>query len=534
MRRKRRTEWKRRQGGQAFLDHAVVHICAGKGGDGCVAFHREKFVPYGPPSGGSGGRGGDVYIMATPHLTTLSSVPTRVHAPNGGTGQGSWQNGKNAPPFVIKVPVGTIVRQLPRDDPRSSKDEIDMEAEMLDALDPDERRTKLRELRWVHYPRAEDDNVERQDFKDAERLVYREERERRLMQQRRLLQTIYLDLDKPDSSLEERDPNSPLGLRRPDSLGHLIASGGSGGVGNTHFLTLTNRSPKWATRGWEGERVTLSLELKLLADVALVGMPNAGKSTLLRALSGGRAKTEIAGYAFTTLNPVVAVIRVADDGSFEGSNGLVHEETWLEEQREQALIKQGLLADARTRNQRDDAGADPLDTLESFRFTVADNPGLIAEASADIGLGHSFLRSIERSNALAYVVDLSAPAPWDDLSVLRDEIEKYKPGLSPKARIVLANKADLLGGQAGQEDAEAVREAKEKLRKLEEFVEKEMRTPVQDGEGSVLDKRTLDVVPISAKYSMNLQKVVNLMRSYVEDARAGGIQPSSGPQASSS
>lgn len=525
LRRKRRTEYKRRQGGQSFLDHVIVHVRGGRGGDGCVAFHREKFKPYGPPSGGNGGRGADVYIQASPHLTTLSSVPTRIRGPPGGNGQGTWQHGKNAPPLVIKVPLGTIVRELPRDDLRRSKDEYEAEAEALEELDPEERKKKIRERRWVHYPMHEDENVGRDTFRDAERALVREERERRWHRRQRQAQSIYLDLDRPDEAEDAVDPNAPLGSRRHEPMGHLIAAGGTGGVGNPHFLSAANRSPKFATRGCDGERVSLSLELKLLADVGLVGMPNAGKSTLLRALSGGRARTEVAGYAFTTLNPVVAVIRVADDGSFDGSEGRVYDETRVEEQRDREMLESGALADAATRNQRlehDAAGEEDRHTaLEAFRFTVADNPGLIEEASLNVGLGHSFLRSIERSHALVYVVDLSSPAPWDDLRVLRDEIEMYKPGISPKARMVLANKADLLGGAEGQENADAVLEAREKLRTLEAFVEREMAVAVQDVEGNVVGRHKLDVVPISAKYSMNLRKVVGLMRGYVEEARTG-------------
>ncbi|PCH37480.1 GTP-binding protein Obg/CgtA [Wolfiporia cocos MD-104 SS10] len=519
LRRKRRTEWKRRQGGQTFLDHAIIHIRAGKGGDGCVAFHREKYKPYGPPSGGNGGRGADVYIQATSSLTTLASVPTRVRGEAGGTGQGLWQNGRNAQPYIIRVPLGTIVRELGRDDPRRTKDEYEAEAEALEGLEGEERIRAMRARRWVHYPSSEDDNLERSAFREAERALYQRERQRRAAWRLRMSQPIYLDLTSPDE-VKERDVNAPLGLRRHEPPGHLIAAGGYGGAGNPHFLSADNRSPKFASRGHDGERISLSLELKLLADVGLVGMPNAGKSTLLRALSGGRAKTEVAGYAFTTLNPVVAVIQVAEDGSFTGTDGAVYDETWVEEQYEKELLESGALADARTRNQRtegESAQDDLYGPLEAFRFTVADNPGLIEEASADIGLGHSFLRSIERSLALAYVVDLSAPAPWDDLRVLRDEIEKYKPGISPKARLVLANKADLLGG--GEEDPEAVQEAKEKLKKLEEFVAQDMAVQVQDAEGNVIGERQLDVVPISAKYSLNLRKVVHLMRDYVAEAR---------------
>ncbi|KAI0692717.1 hypothetical protein BC835DRAFT_1416373 [Cytidiella melzeri] len=517
--RRRRTEWKRRQGKENFLDHVIIHIRGGKGGDGCVAFHREKFKPYGPPSGGNGGNGGDVYILPTPHLTTLSSVPTRVRAANGGHGHGTWQNGKNGAPTIIRVPLGTIVRQLPADDPRRAKDEFEAEEEGMEGMDIEEKRKKLRAMRWMHYPDYEDENVERDAFKEAERQMYKEERERRLVRRMRARNLITLDLDRVEETAEARDPNAPLGTGKKESMGHLLARGGVGGYGNPHFLGPDNRSPKFATRGTEGERISLSLELKLLADVGLVGMPNAGKSTLLKAITGGRAKTEVAGYAFTTLNPIVGVVRVRDDGTFEGwDEGRVVDETREEELREREKLEAGDFADALTRNQKvareTDWGYEQSDaTFEEFRFTVADNPGLISQASDNVGLGHSFLRSIERSPALVYVVDLSAPAPWDELAVLRDELEKYKVGMSAKARLVIANKADLLGGTGG--DADAVREAKEKLVRLQEFVNKEMA--ISDGEGGVT--RHLDVVPISAKFSMNLRKVVTLMQGYVQEAR---------------
>ncbi|TFK31864.1 GTPase [Crucibulum laeve] len=517
-RRRRKTEWKRRQRGQTFLDHVIVSIRAGKGGDGCAAFHREKFKPFGPPSGGNGGRGGDVYLLPTSELTTLSSITTKIRGENGQHGQGTWQNGRAGEPLIVKVPLGTVVRELPRDDPRRAKDEWEAEAESLEGLDPTEKMEKMRERRWVHYPQYQEANVERDSFKDAETELYKTERQRKYASWKRLHENpIQLDLEKAETL--ERPVDAPLGTKHQDWLGHLVATGGAGGLGNPHFTSQVNRSPKFATRGHEGERVTLALELKILADIGLVGIPNAGKSTLLRALTGGRAKTEIAGYAFTTLNPVVGIVRVAEDGTFEGSlsDNAVHDETLIEDQQERERMERGEYANALTRNQLSsekietaDSTVRPgyyFDLYEKFRFTIADNPGLILRASENVGLGHSFLRSMERSLALVYVVDLSGPSPWEELSILREELEKYQPGMSAKARMVIANKADLL---AGDGDAAAVEEAKEKLKKVQEFVREEMVLP---------DGRVMDVVPTSAKFSQNLTKVVKFMQGYVEEAR---------------
>ncbi|KII91768.1 hypothetical protein PLICRDRAFT_38606 [Plicaturopsis crispa FD-325 SS-3] len=514
-RRKRKTEWKRRQRGQSFLDHVVVNIRGGKGGDGCVAFHREKFKPFGPPSGGNGGHGGAVHILPTPHLTTLSSVPKRIRGVPGGNGQGTWQNGRAGPPTVIRVPLGTVVREIPVGDPRRAKDEWEAEEEALAELSEEDKVKKRRERRWVHYPLYEEANQERDSFKDAEKAMARQERERKWDRRQRAETPLFLDLDKAEDTAVADD--APLGTGHREPLGHLVASGGIGGLGNPHFLSQINRSPKFATRGHEGERVTLELELKLLADVGLVGMPNAGKSTLLRALTGGRVKSEVASYAFTTLNPVVGIVRVAEDGTFEGNvhGPVVYEDTVLEQERERALMASGAYADALTRNQApaDVYGAGHrFDIVEAFRFTIADNPGLISRASENVGLGHSFLRSMERSLALVYVVDLSGPAPWDELRVLREELEKYQPGMSGKARMVIANKADLLAGDNTEDE---VVEARAKLARLEDFVRREMGVQSDGDEGA----RALAVVPTSARHSQNLTKVVGLMRTYVQEAR---------------
>lgn len=480
----------------------------GTGGDGCVAFHREKFVPYGPPSGGNGGRGGDVYICPTPHLTTLSSVPKRIRGNVGASGQGSFQNGRQGAPLVIKVPLGTVVRELTGSDPRRAQNEWEAEEESYKGMDLEERKRKWTEKRWVHYPEFEGDNSERDDFKTAEYDLRMAEREMRIVRRVREANPISLDLDRMAQS--ERPVDAPLGTGRQEERGFLIASGGAGGYGNPHFMRQDNRSPKWATRGYEGERVTLALELKLLADVGLVGMPNAGKSTLLRALTGGRAKSEVASYAFTTLNPVVGVVRVAEDGTLMGgsSQEMVHDETWAEEQRERELMESGAYADALTRNQGRHQHEEDDDIVERFRFTIADNPGLLSGASDNVGLGHSFLRSMERSLALVYVVDFSAPDPWNQVAILRDELETYKPGMSDQARMVIANKADLLAQDGDPEEVEA---ARQKLQRLEDFVRREMVSA---------KGRTLDVVAISGKYSQNLRRVAKLMEEYVEEARS--------------
>ncbi|KAK7017559.1 GTPase of the mitochondrial inner membrane that associates with the large ribosomal subunit [Paramarasmius palmivorus] len=466
----------------AFLDHLIITIRGGSGGDGCAAFHREKFLPFGPPSGGNGGRGGDIYVLPSTHVTSLAGIPKKLVGEKGSNGQGTWQNGKNGQPVVLRVPVGTIVRELGPEDTRRAKDEWEAEEEALEGLEGEEREEKMRERRWVHYPRYAEANVERDTFKDAEKALYREERERKWARKRRA--PVYLDLDTaPDESVDE---DAPLGLPRTNNLGHLVARGGAGGLGNPHFASSVNRSPKFATRGQPGERITLELELKLLADIGLVGVPNAGKSTLVRALTGGRSRTTVAGYEFTTLNPVVGVVRVSEDGTLMGGEPGVIEETRVEEEKEKQRIRDGEYAPTQRYN---------TNLKEAYRFTISDNPGLIHQSSANVGLGHSFLRAIERSLALVYVVDFSEPAPWEQLGVLKEELEAYKEGMSGKARMVVANKADLQGEEEG----------KEKLRKLEEYVKEQL------GEG-------IDVVPVSAKYSLNLKRVVGLMKGYVESA----------------
>jgi GTP-binding protein len=287
-----------------FVDEATIDIVAGNGGSGCMSFRREKFIPFGGPNGGDGGRGGSVYAVGDRNLNTLIDFryARRHEARNGEAGRGSDQFGAAAEDIVLRMPVGTIIKD------------------------------------------AETDEVL------AELLV-------------------------PDEKV-------------------LLAKGGDGGFGNLHFKTSTNRAPRQKTPGWPGEQRKLRLELRVLADVGLLGMPNAGKSTLITAVSNARPK--IADYPFTTLHPNLGVVRVAPEQS----------------------------------------------------FVVADVPGLIEGAAEGAGLGHTFLRHLQRTNLLLHLVDM---APFDDsvdpvaqARAIVAELKKYDPALHAKPRWLVLNKLDMV------------------------------------------------------------------------------------------
>jgi GTP-binding protein len=287
-----------------FVDEATIDIAAGDGGAGCVSFRREKFIPFGGPNGGDGGRGGSVWATADRNINTLIDYryARRHEAKNGEPGRGSDQFGAAADDIVLRMPVGTIVS----------------------------------------------------DAETGEVLV----------------------------ELLEHDVKV------------LLAKGGDGGFGNLHFKTSTNRSPRQKTPGWPGEKKKLKLELRVLADVGLLGMPNAGKSTLIAAVSNARPK--IADYPFTTLHPNLGVVRAGPERS----------------------------------------------------FVVADIPGLIEGASEGAGLGHQFLRHLQRTRLLLHVVDL---APFDEgvdpvkqARAIVAELKKYDPALHAKPRWLVLNKLDMI------------------------------------------------------------------------------------------
>jgi GTP-binding protein len=291
-----------------FVDEVDIHVTAGHGGRGCLAFRREKYVPRGGPSGGDGGRGGSIYIVASPHHNTL--INFRYHpefdAERGGHGEGSNRTGRNGEDLVLEVPVGTLV-----------------------------------------YDRTGAPDI-------PPRLV--------------------ADLSHAGDRV-------------------LVAKGGRGGLGNAHFATSTNRAPRKVQPGEAGEEKFLRLELKLLADVGLVGFPNAGKSTLISRISAARPK--IADYPFTTLTPNLGVVALSDDRS----------------------------------------------------FVVADVPGLIEGAHRGLGLGHQFLRHLERTKVLIHLVDVSGGTgrdPVQDMDTVRRELELFDASLAAKPQLVAANKIDAL------------------------------------------------------------------------------------------
>ncbi|MCE2910852.1 MAG: GTPase ObgE [Rubrivivax sp.] len=287
-----------------FVDEAVIDVAAGHGGAGCVSFRREKFIPFGGPNGGDGGRGGSVWAVADRNINTLIDYryARRHEAANGEPGRGADQFGAAGADIELRMPVGTIVTDL-------------------------DAGTVLVEL-LEHGQRA------------------------------------------------------------------LLAKGGDGGFGNLHFKSSTNRSPRQKTPGWPGEARKVRLELRVLADVGLLGMPNAGKSTLVAAVSNARPK--IADYPFTTLYPRLGVVRLGPERS----------------------------------------------------FVIADIPGLIEGASEGAGLGHQFLRHLQRSRLLLHLVD-AAPLDEDtdpvvQVRAITAELKKYDPTLAAKPRWLVFNKIDMV------------------------------------------------------------------------------------------
>ena len=344
-----------------FADKCTVSIASGSGGHGCVSFLREKFIPAGPPNGGDGGTGGSIYIQAVKEETSPHKIARRgiVRAGRGRNGSGKSKGGQRGEDIVLQVPVGTVVREVSRQQKRPQRtDHFDSN------IDSEDAPGQWRRDQWVVYPTSTPSEFSRVEFPR-------------------------LPKNRP-SDLSHLEPSAPVALDLSDHMEKpmLLIAGAVGGLGNPHFVNEQMPRPKMASKGEKGSTVTLELELKLLADVGFVGMPNAGKSTLLRALSKSRSR--VGDWAFTTLHPNIGTL-ILDDN-------------------------QG----------RPKVEAYQPDGTRRTQISIADIPGLVAGAHLDKGLGHSFLRHIERAKVLAFVVDLNQLDAVEALKQLWFELQQFE------------------------------------------------------------------------------------------------------------
>jgi GTP-binding protein len=348
-----------------FVDEIKIYARAGHGGKGCVAFSREKYRPKGGPSGGNGGRGGDVILEADHDLNNLIAqyFQPRLIAQPGQGGLGKGMDGHAGKDLVIKVPCGTLVWRLEHDSGLPG--------------DPAEEEA------------AEEPNP------SAKALPVSTSR-RPLLQLATGERGLEVDLSRePDAAAGGPTGKPPHGELVTDLTQHgqrfVLCKGGRGGLGNRNFATATRQAPRFAQPGEPGDEGAFLFELRIIAEVGLVGYPNAGKSTLLTAIS--KARPKVAPYPFTTLHPQIGIVEYQD----------------------------------------------------FHRLTVCDVPGLIAGAHKNVGLGHAFLRHIERCKVLVLLLDMAGTdnrAPWDDYHSLLEELELYDPGLLERPRLVVANKMD--------------------------------------------------------------------------------------------
>jgi len=356
-----------------FIDSVKISARAGHGGNGCVALLREAFRPKGGPCGGDGGRGGDIILEACHDINNLIAqyYSPRIVAKNGLPGQGKGKTGKSGPTVVVKVPCGTTIWRLVNPE-KARIQEAYQRGSVSGQEDLSESEASFEETR------AADGMIRHQGSERA----------------------VEIDLEETQEEGTDSDPRLQKELAADlveDGQRFVLCRGGRGGLGNQHFANSKHQTPRFAQPGQPGDEGTFLLELRILAEIGLVGYPNAGKSTLLTAIS--KARPKIAAYPFTTLHPQIGVLEFSD----------------------------------------------------YHRITVCDIPGLIDGAHQNVGLGHAFLRHIQRCRALVLLIDMAgtdARKPWDDFKQLRKELELYDPKMLKKPYVVAANKMDMEDSQA--------------------------------------------------------------------------------------
>ena len=337
-----------------FVDEIKIYARAGHGGKGCVAFQREKYRPKGGPSGGNGGRGGEIILEADHDLNNLIAqyYQPRLIAEDGQGGLGKGMDGHAGKDLVTKVPCGTLVWQIAREEGSSPE-----EPGTGKSLAPSSQH----------------------------RALFRTSASARALEVDLASETATVSTPTAHSSGELVADLTEHGQQ------FVLCHGGRGGLGNRNFATAARQAPRFAQPGEPGDEGEFLLELRIIAEVGLVGYPNAGKSTLLTAIS--HARPRVAPYPFTTLHPQIGIVEYPD----------------------------------------------------FFRLTVCDVPGLIEGAHRNVGLGHAFLRHIERCKVLVILLDMAGTdgrVPWEDYKNLLHELELYDPGLLKRPRLVVANKMD--------------------------------------------------------------------------------------------
>jgi GTP-binding protein len=388
-----------------FIDEIKIYARAGRGGKGCVAFLRETYRPKGGPSGGNGGRGGDVILEADHDLNNLIAqyYSPRLVAQDGKAGLGKGMDGHAGKDLMVKIPCGTLVWKL-SSGPSPVESGVTQAAKGTPAKRLPLSTTQRPLMRHSGAGSAWEVNLEG-------------------------------ELD-PGAARASPEKGELIADLTQHGQQFVLCKGGRGGLGNRNFATATRQSPRFAQPGEPGGEGEFLMELRIIADVGLVGYPNAGKSTLLSAISHARPK--IASYPFTTLHPQVGIVEYPD---------------W-------------------------------------FRLTVCDVPGLLEGAHQNVGLGHAFLRHIERCKILVLLLDMAGTdgrAPWDDYHQLLNELALYDPALPNRPRLVVANKMD---------EPVSVKNLKAFKRKI----------------------RKTAVVPISAAFGEGIEKFKTTIREAVEDA----------------